>query len=309
MSLKKKKYRAYEWNKWEDFRLLRKYVVLDIETTGLSPDKEQIIEIAISKVMDGIVVDELSSLVSPGKKLPPRVVKLTGLTDDDLATAPPFSKIAQQIVDFIGQDVILAHNAPFDLSFVTSALDRCNIDVDFQYIDTVQIARKAFPFLANHKLDTLVKELGIAREQTHRAMDDVHHTLAFFRIVYNQYTSPLAVAVSSYCSPIERYHFSYKEKPLKGLSFALVGTFTSSYSALKKLISAAGGTVANGVSHEVDYLIYGFIDPINSPPTYQQLLDKVRQEWNTGNGTYPINEIAFLKLCGVTFFDEEDNYE
>lgn len=312
-----KQYEKYKWTKWSDLHKLNSYVVLDTETTGLSPDKEKIIEIAIAKISDGAVVDKYESLVNPGKNLSARITKLTGLTDADLADAPQFSAIAKQIVDFIGNNVVLAHNAPFDLTFLCNEFSACGLTPHFVYLDTVQVAKKAYPDLKNHKLETLIAELNLADKQTHRAMDDVLCTLRLFEMVCERYCSPLVDAISGCCTPISDYRIQVKETPLAGLRIALVGTFTFTYSAAKKLITVAGGKVVNMFDTDADYLVYGFIDPIEAPPEHEQQLEAVRLNHQNGGKTKPINEVAFLKLCGVSFYDnistdiatDEDNEE
>lgn len=297
----------YKWAKWSDLYKLKNYVVLDVETTGLSHDKEKIIEIAIVKVNDGVVVDKYASLVNPGKRISARITKLTGLADADLADAPQFSEIAQQVVDFIGNAVILAHNAPFDMAFLCNELIECGIAPAFVYIDTVQVARKAYPDLKNHKLETLIAEFSLTDVQTHRALDDALCTFKLFGMVCEQYGSPLVEAISGCCTPISDYRIQFRNAPLDGLRFALVGSFTFTYAAVKKLITVAGGKVVSMFDADADYLIYGFIDPIEVPPEHEQWLDEVKVRYQNGGKTKPINEVAFLRLCGVSFYDNTSN--
>lgn len=308
-STSKKKYYRYEWTRWSDLRKLKNFVVLDTETTGISCEKEKIIEIAIAKVSDNLLISEFSSLVNPGKKLSSRITSLTGLTDSDLADAPTFREIAQQVVDFIGDSVILAHNAPFDLSFLCNALDECGIHANFAYLDTLQLAKKGYPQFENHKLETLISKLNLSEKQSHRAMDDVRCTLKLFQLTRDKYGSPLIDAIEPCCHPITDYRFTPREDPLYGLSFALVGTYTFSHSAIKKLISVAKGTVVDASDPSADYLVYGFIDPIESPPELGQLVETVKTRYKQGGKTKPINEVAFLKLCGVSFYDDETAYD
>lgn len=296
-------YRKYKWEKWRDLYKLKNYVVLDTETTGLSYETEEIIEIAIAKVCDGELVDEFSSLVNPGKKLSARITKITGITDSDLADAPSFREIAQQIVDFIGASVILAHNASFDLNFLCRALDQCKISYSFECLDTVQVAKKAYPGFENHKLETLIHKLGLADSQTHRAMDDVRCTLKLFQGICEKYNNPLVEAISSCCSPISDYRLVVREAPLKDLRIALIGTFTFPYSAAKKLIAAAGGLVVNANAPDADYLVHGYIDPLEYPTESETLLKLTSAPRVPGSKPILINEVALLTLCGVSFYD------
>lgn len=292
----------YKWSKWGDLAKLTDYVVLDVETTGLSHNKDKIIEIAIARISSNSIVDEFHSLVNPERNLSNRVVKLTGITDSDLASAPLFQNIAQQVVDFIGGSVILAHNAPFDAGFLEDALRECGFGSNFTYLDTVRVAKAAYPDLKDHKLETLITELGLAEKQTHRAMDDVHCTIKLFQTICQKYNNPLVAAISACCSPITSYRIDLRDHPLDGLRIALVGTFTFAYSAAKKLITVAGGTLVNR-SSDFDYLVYGFLDPLEYDGEFESLSALIKTHQQAGTA---INEVGLFKLCGVTFYDNYD---
>lgn len=159
------------------------WVVLDTETTGLHPETDRIIEIACRKYINGTVVDTLSTLVDPGIRLPSKITNITGLVDSDLKGAPYFSAIAQRVKGFIGDFPVVAHNAQFDADFVTSEAARCGVTLGFSYIDTVKLAREAFPGQQNYKLNTLIQSFGLLdHEQDHRALSDVDATAKLYRL-------------------------------------------------------------------------------------------------------------------------------
>lgn len=298
-----KQYKKFKWSKWSDLYKLSDYVVLDTETTGLSPEKERIIEVAAIRVKDGAVVDQFVSLTNPGKPLSSRITRLTGITDEDLSSAPKFPEIADQIVQFIGHSTVLAHNAPFDMSFLYAELAQSGIHADFVWLDTLPVAKRAFPDFKNHKLETLISELNLSDKQTHRALDDALCTFKMFDGVCKQYGSPLGDAISSCCTPISDYRIKFTDSPLDGLRIALIGAFTFSYAAAKKLISVAGGKVVNAYDADADYLVYGYIDPIEGSLDHEQRIEEVKFLHQNGGKTKPINEVAFLGLCGVSFYD------
>lgn len=299
-----KKYQQYKPSKLTDMFNLNNYVVLDVETTGLSPKTEKIIEISLAKVSDGKLSDQFTSLVNPGKSLPPRIVSLTGLTDAMLKDAPSFPAIAESVQKFIGKSIILAHNAVFDLGFLSEAFRQSGIKSNFQYLDTIKIAKMAYPGFPDYKLETLISKLGLAEKQSHRAMDDVQCTLKLYQLACKKLGDPLVSALIACCSPIEDYQISYKCDPLKGLRLALFGNFTFTYSAAKRLISAAGGTVVSLNDPNADYLVYGFIEPSDIPSKYEILINDTIQQGARNEKPMPINEVHFLKLCGATFYDE-----
>ncbi|MEG0092078.1 MAG: exonuclease domain-containing protein [Oscillospiraceae bacterium] len=149
------------------------YIVLDCETTGLSPKTDEIIEIAMAKYIDGELSDEFQCFVRPTVPLPPMITRLTGITQKDLETAPYISDIIDDIWLFLAGFTLVAHNASFDIGFLRTAFAMSEFEGEFEYLDTLYLARKAYPDLKNHKLETLIVELGISELQTHRAMDDV----------------------------------------------------------------------------------------------------------------------------------------
>jgi len=299
-----KNYQQYKTPKLTDIFNLKDYVVLDVETTGLSQKTEDIIEIALVKVIDGEMTNQFTSLVKPGKTLSPRIVSLTGLTDSMLEDAPAFSDIAEDVERFIGKSIVLAHNAVFDLGFLSEALTKCGIKHSFQYLDTVKIAKMAYRNLKNYKLETLISELGLAEKQSHRAMDDVRCTLKLYQLACEKFSDPLVSAIDACCYPIGNYQLSYISNPLKGLRFALLGNFTFTYSAAKRLISAASGTLVDLNNPNIDYLVYGFFELTDTPSRYEALIDDAIQHGAKGEKPIPINELGLLKLCGVTFYDE-----
>lgn len=300
-----KKYRQYKPSKLIDNFNIKDYVVLDVETTGLSPKTEEIIEIALAKVANGEPAGKFTSLIKPRKSVPPRIVSLTGLTDAMLENAPSFSDIAKDVEQFIGRSIVLAHNAIFDLSFLSEAFSKCGIKSNFQYLDTIKIAKMAYPNLKNYKLETLISELDLAETQSHRAMDDVQCTLKLYQLACKKLGNPLINAITACCYPVEDYQLSYKSAPLKGFRFALLGKFTFTYSAAKKLISEAGGTVVDLKNPNADYIACGITEPADIASEYEDSIRSSIALRQKGEKNKYINEVDLLRLCGVTFYDEE----
>ena len=154
-----------------------KYIVIDVETTGLSPDDDRIIEVAAVKCENDIIVDSFHSLINPGRRIPSNVTKLTGIKNADVAGAPDMDTVAPELSEFIDNLPLVAHNANFDIKFIANAFKRAGVSKGMLYIDTLVLARNAFPDMPNHKLSTLINELGLLdHEQEHRAMSDVEAT-------------------------------------------------------------------------------------------------------------------------------------
>ncbi len=156
------------------------FVVFDIETTGLSSEKNNITEIGAVKVVDGKITDKWSTFVNPMEKIPENIVELTGITDEMVANAPKIEEILGDFLEFSKGSVLVAHNAKFDVGFIKVACNRLNIDFDFTWLDTLQLARSLYPDLVNHKLNTLAKHLNVLLENHHRAVDDAKATADIF---------------------------------------------------------------------------------------------------------------------------------
>ena len=156
------------------------YVVFDIETTGFSAVTDRIIEIGAVKVEDGKITDKFSTFVNPKRPIPFRITELTGITDEMVIDSPDIETILPQFIKFIGDAVLVAHNASFDVGFIEQNCKRQKIEADFTYVDTVALARVLLPALNRFKLDTVAKALNISLENHHRAVDDAGCTAEIF---------------------------------------------------------------------------------------------------------------------------------
>ncbi len=156
------------------------YVIFDIETTGLSNTQDKIIEIGAVKITSGQIVDTYSTFVNPEIPLPDKIIKLTNITDDMLKDSFTIDKILPEFLNFIGDSVLVAHNANFDVGFIrTNALNN-QIKITNTVLDTLELSRTLFPDLSKHKLNVIAEYLGISLENHHRAVDDAKATAEIF---------------------------------------------------------------------------------------------------------------------------------
>ena len=153
------------------------YCVLDLETTGFSFRTEKITEIGIMKIKDGKVIDKFSCFVNPEKPIPPDVVKVTNITDEMVKNAETIDKVFPKILEFIGDCVIVAHNADFDMGFLKYNAKVLGYELNNTYIDTLRLAKELFPEYKKYKLGIIAENLGIKVEVAHRALDDVDTTV------------------------------------------------------------------------------------------------------------------------------------
>ena len=150
------------------------FVALDLETTGLDFEKDEIIEVALVRFEDGVQKESVDYLVKPTSvTLRPFIESLTGISNADLENAEPFAAVAQKIYSFIGDLPIVAHNAMFDSKFLKQTFAKVGVSFENHPVwDSLTVSRIAYQNVPNHRLDTLVQELGIERSRAHRALPD-----------------------------------------------------------------------------------------------------------------------------------------
>jgi len=157
------------------------YVVFDIETTGLSSETCRIIEFGAVKISGGKIVDRFSSFVNPRQALPEKIIELTHITDDMLTDAPLIEEVLPKFLQFAGDAVLVAHNAPFDTGFLRTWAKRCGQNADdLPTFCTLALARALFPELTNHRLNTVAKHLNVSLTGHHRAVNDAEATAHIF---------------------------------------------------------------------------------------------------------------------------------
>ena len=160
--------------------LLDRYVVFDLETTGLSPNSCKIIEIGAVKVEDGKITDRFSTFVNPKEPIPYKIEELTSIRDDMVIDAPTIEEILPKFMEFCEGCIMVAHNAEFDMSFIKKNCDLQGIKYDFTVADTMTLAQFLLPTLSRFRLDTVAKAIGVHLGNHHRAVDDAACTADIF---------------------------------------------------------------------------------------------------------------------------------
>lgn len=269
--------------------ILSKYVVFDLETTGRDRHNDRIIEISAIYYEYGNRISEFSSLINPEKQIPANIVKLTGITQEDVSDAPLLEEIAPRFLAFIGEYPLVGHNAlTFDISFLSAQLGR---EIQNQVIDTLPMAREAFNLLPHHNLEYLNNVLGLGSTISHRALADVETTNALLwaclapRRFETRVNRAMLDARLSGCSqkretntpsgrtnagrPKNRFEkIDIKSispscacvdttSPLCGKSIVFTGTLSISREEAMQLAVNAGAVLKNSVSSRTGYLVVG----------------------------------------------------
>mgnify|MGYP000584672502 FL=1 len=250
------------------------YVALDLETTGLDPEWDSIIEIGMVRVRRGEVVAEYSTLVNPGMPIDDFIAELTGITNDMLAAAPALPEVLPAARDFLGDDIILGHNINFDINFI---YDNCEYQglkpVSNGYIDTMRISRRVLPDLKHHRLGDIVNALGVDHAQAHRAIGDCHATIGCYKALLAHIDA--GAGREAYITEVSRHGAQRSDlhaltadgtavdemHPLYGKHCVFTGTLAKMVrlDAAQAVVNV-GGLCDNGVTKDTNFLILGASD-------------------------------------------------
>ena len=160
-------------------KIISDYCVIDTETTGLSSYYDEIIEVGILKIRDGKVVDQYSQLIKPNNAIDDFITYLTGITNKMLVNQPSIKDVEGEILDFLGDDIIVGHNTSFDIRFLNASFKET---LKNEYMDTMIFSRKIYPQLPHHRLSDLAKFLNLSNSQ-HRALADCTTTYQLYETI------------------------------------------------------------------------------------------------------------------------------
>lgn len=280
-----------------------RYVVLDLETTGLDPQYDDIIEVAAIRIVDGAIEDSFSSLVNPGYSIDEFIAELTGITDDMLAPAPSLDSVLPAFLSFIGSDVVVGHNVNFDINFIYDSCSALSLEpFSNDFVDTMRISRKLFPEDRHHRLKDLICRFGIDESVAHRAFSDVEQTDKCYRYL-RDYVSEHSISLEQHHKPWragdivpETDHFD-ESSPIFGKVFVFTGTLDKMpRKAAMQLVVDRGGVCLDGVRKDVNYLVLGSSDYSkikDGKSNKQKAAEKLRLK---GNDIEIISENVFYEM-------------
>lgn len=288
------------------------YVVIDLETTGLDPQIDSIIELASIRVENNEVVDSFSSLINPGFEIDDFITELTGITNDMLTDAPRLEDVLPPFMDFVGSSIVVGHNVNFDINFLYDACDdHFHHGFPNDYIDTMRLSRRLYPDYRHHRLCDLLDRFSIIPDGQHRALADVlsthqcyqymKHYIAENNIHFDiSYSFLSSQKISAKTISTTRTDFN-TESPLYGKSFVFTGVLArmTRKDAMQAVVDH-GGKCFDGVSKKVNFLVLGnndYCSTIRDGKSHKQkCAEKLKLE---GNDIEIISENVFYDMLEV----------
>lgn len=167
--------------------MMSSYVAVDLETTGLDPKRDKIIEIGALRVVDGEIKERYETFVNPYRKLKEQIVTLTGITDSQVETAPGIKEVIGEFLDFAGNLPILGHHVIFDYSFLKRAAVNEGHSYEANGVDTLKLSRKFMPSEAKKNLKAACEYFGVEQSSVHRALADSQAAHQLFQIMAERY--------------------------------------------------------------------------------------------------------------------------
>lgn len=241
------------------------YTVIDIETTGLDPKWDEIIELAALRARGGIVVDRFETLVRPSHDVSDFIEELTGITNRELLKAPFISKALPGFLDFIGTDVVVGHNAHFDVNFIYDAAEHfCSRAFSNDIVDTMRLARHILPDLSSHSLTDVSKALGVVRAGEHRAFVDCMTTFKVLEElsktghVFNTNSKGNRIHYTTKAADITAEEgLAQPDNPLYGKVCVFTGALSITRKDAMQAVANIGGICADSVTKKTNFLILG----------------------------------------------------
>lgn len=245
------------------------YTMIDTETTGLDPQYDKIIEMAAIKIRDGKEVARYETLVNPEQPIDDFITDLTGITNEELSTAPVAADCLPDFVDFIGEDIVVGHNVHFDINFIYDALLACGYaPIKNDFVDTLRLSRRVRPDLEHHRLCDMAAAYSVPQPVAHRSLADCQTAIgvldalaadAAAREIDLQARKKHYGASASKVSDIVAHEGCERpDSPLYGKVCVFTGKLdTLTRKDAAQLVADLGGICADGVTKKTNFLIMG----------------------------------------------------
>ncbi|MCM1061722.1 MAG: exonuclease domain-containing protein [Eubacterium sp.] len=289
-------------------KLADKYTVVDIETTGLSPHYDAIIELSALKVEDGTIVDEFSELVNPGGFIPNFITELTGITNEMVEKCLPISDVLPKFLEFVKNSLIVGHNVNFDINFIyDNATDFLDVPFPNDFVDTMRISRRLIDGLPHYKLQNLAEYFKVDYSGAHRALEDCKITYMCYeklkKIVSDNPEKADALKYDRYYSSTRARNVHTdvldfdEEHPLFGKVCVITGELSMTRAEAMQAIADVGGINADGITKKTNYLIVGGYEYSKYGTGFKSTKRKKAEEYKLkGMDIEIISEDVFLSM-------------
>jgi DNA polymerase-3 subunit epsilon len=248
------------------------YIVVDTETTGGKAGYHRIIEIGAVHYRDGIIYNRFSTLVNPGRPIPPWITLLTGIDDEMVKNAPPFSEVARPFKDILNRGVFTAHNAPFDYGFVQAEFHRMGEVYESPVVCTLKLARHLFPDIPSRSLGRLCDHLLIDVHDRHRAFGDAEATVYVFKSLLHQLKNQYGIHT---WRQMQLYLESSTLMLPQGIDYAAVANLPQSVGAYV-FKDANGEPIFQGQSKNIQKRVRNLFARSNKSQRSERLRESVR---------------------------------
>ena len=287
------------------------YIVIDIETTGLDPTYDDIIEIAAVKVQNDVIIDTFQSLIHIDYELDDFITKLTGITNEMLSNAPKLKFVLNKFYDFIGDSILLGHNINFDINFLyDSLLNNLNIKLKNDFIDTLRIARKHLKELKHHRLEDICCYYNIPTNNMHRSLIDCKNTLECylnFKKSINDINEFKKLFKSRNIVKSKNIVVTDFKTDEDSIFYNKIVVFTGTLEKMQRkdamqIIANIGGINADSVTSKTNFLILGNYDYCSTIKDGKSSKHKKAEELKLkGNDIEIISENVFYELISNHF--------
>ena len=286
-------------------KIVNDYCVVDLETTGLSAEFDEIIELAALKIKGNEIASKYQQLVKPTYEIDEFITELTGITNDMVADQPSIDEAIQSFLDFIEGEIIVGHNTSFDIQFIQKAAKK---ELNNEYIDTLQLARKVYPDLKHHRLKDMAKYLQFDHT-AHRALGDCEATFKLYKDIGSQLNSR-GVELSELFYNKRKSDYNYDlqaegEIDENNFFFDKHVVFTGKLDKMARkdamqLVVNAGGVLDKTVTKSTNYLVLGNNDYVSSIKDGKSTKQKKAEKYIlAGCDLSIIDEVTFYRLIGV----------
>lgn len=285
------------------------YVVIDLETTGLDPRFDEIIEIAGVRYEYDQETDRFQTLVKPMNEIDPFITELTGITNEMVQDAPNIEPILPDFLEFIGASVIIGHNVNFDINFVyDTAMFLSLPPISNDFVDTMRLSRRLYKDMQNHKLGTLIAYLGVGSTVEHRALADCLDTQKCY-LKMKQHVQETGASLIA-----DREHYGSLSKtitaetdifdessPIYGRSFAFTGKLERmTRKEAMQAVANAGGICCDGVVATTNYLVLGNNDYCKAIKDGKSAKQKKAEKMQlAGSDIVTISEDIFYEMLNM----------